>query len=725
MLQTVRTGLSVVVCLVALGAAAARAAGPDAQSLLLSGDYDGAIKGFAADADAARQAGDTEALIKAEGGLGVAYAAIGQLKPAAQTLGQSSQDARAANRPGLAAISDFNQALIAARIAGVRPLSQAWLDTQAQADSAAEGQVVPLAVTAFGEADQTADTDLDVRARVLAVDYGAMTIKPERAAKLLDYAFNKASARKDDDGLLLVAQAAIGRAAAGGNSHFDDLAYHALVQVRDHNADTSTAARATGLLARLYAVRQRYDDALSLTGEAILLAGKSQDLVTQLEFSAQKAQLLEAAGRHQDALDAFSLATDLVQRARPAVARQVDLERRSYVLNLISSTVNARAQLMLNQGGDDPQVLREVRQVLELGRAVDLEAYYADPCLYAASDTIASLDALDPKTAVIYPVVMADRTDIIVATSTTIGRVSVPVKRDTLRGLTSQLSADLRSPKADYASSAGALYDLLVAPLQDKGLIDTTRTPTLVFAPGRNLRGVPLAALYDRKTGSFVVENYAVATALGLSLVDPRPMKRDAPQSLIVGISKARQGYDPLTNVPAELDSVNAVLHGEKLLDQDYTADRFAGAVDTLHPSIVHIASHGHFSKLEEDDFVLTYDAKLTADDFRSLIRRTPLARPLDLLTLSACETAEGDDDAILGLAGSAYQAGARAVFGSLWQVDDKSTAALVPDFYRAMLTDKKSKAVALQIAQKNRIGDPSTHAPYYWAAFIILGNWM
>ena len=143
--------------------------------------------------------------------------------------------------------------------------------------------------------------------------------------------------------------------------------------------------------------------------------------------------------------------------------------------------------------------------------------------------------------------------------------------------------------------------------------------------------------------------------------------------------------------------------------------------------TIVHIASHGHFDDDVRKSFVLTFDKHLTLDDLEAYIRPGQLRdHPLDLLTLSACQTAAGDDRAALGLAGVAVKAGARSAFATLWSVNDAASTQLVGDFYRELTTHPQwSKAQALQAAQKKLLVQYRYAHPCYWAPYLIIGNWL
>jgi len=142
--------------------------------------------------------------------------------------------------------------------------------------------------------------------------------------------------------------------------------------------------------------------------------------------------------------------------------------------------------------------------------------------------------------------------------------------------------------------------------------------------------------------------------------------------------------------------------------------------------SIVHIASHGHFGNDVEDSFLLTFDARLTMDrlgDYVGLFRFRE--EPLDLLTLSACETAAGDDRAALGLAGMAIRAGARSALATLWHVSDPASYRVVVEFYRRLQNPGVSRALALQAAQLALLKDPRYDHPCYWAPFILINDWL
>jgi CHAT domain-containing protein len=140
----------------------------------------------------------------------------------------------------------------------------------------------------------------------------------------------------------------------------------------------------------------------------------------------------------------------------------------------------------------------------------------------------------------------------------------------------------------------------------------------------------------------------------------------------------------------------------------------------------VHIASHGLVESNVKNTFVLAFDQKITMDRLAELVGLFRFRKaPLELLTLSACETAAGDDRAALGLAGVAVKAGARSALATLWFIDDAVTSDLIGEFYKQLQNPTLSKAQALQKAQVKILKDPRYQHPNFWAPFLLINNWL
>jgi CHAT domain-containing protein len=282
-------------------------------------------------------------------------------------------------------------------------------------------------------------------------------------------------------------------------------------------------------------------------------------------------------------------------------------------------------------------------------------------------------------------------------------------------------AAPLHPNSLKYAQQ---LYQWLIAPLDDA----LRNIETLIVVPDGILLHLPFAALHDGK--QFLIEKFAVAVSPGLCLTQAR-LAVDKNNLLLGGLSEEVQGFSALPCAGYELDKLHESAAGNTrtlLLNQDFTRDSFRKSVENHNFDVVHLASHGEFSPQPDKSFILTYDGRLSLNDLGNLARLGELrGRPLDLLTLSACETAKGNDRAALGLAGVTLQSGAVSALASLWKVDDTATPAVVLEFYRQW-QNGASKAQALRQAQLKLLQDEQYAAyrhPYYWSAFLLIGNWL
>ena len=140
---------------------------------------------------------------------------------------------------------------------------------------------------------------------------------------------------------------------------------------------------------------------------------------------------------------------------------------------------------------------------------------------------------------------------------------------------------------------------------------------------------------------------------------------------------------------------------------------------------IAHLATHGFFGSTGKQSFIMAYDDLLTMNGLQTLLKGEQLQKiPIELLGLSACQTAEGNERAPLGISGAAIKARAKSVLGTLWPVDDEAAQAVMQYFYQEVATYKKSKTEALRQAQIKLIQNPSSNHPFFWAPFILIGNW-
>jgi CHAT domain-containing protein len=325
---------------------------------------------------------------------------------------------------------------------------------------------------------------------------------------------------------------------------------------------------------------------------------------------------------------------------------------------------------------------------------------------------------------VIYLIPLPARTEVLAGLRSGLKRFTVDVGAEELTAQVTRFRRNLETRTTySYLAEAQQLYDGLIRPLRP--WLREHGIDTLVFVPDGALRTIPFASLHDGE--KFLIQDLAVAVAPGLSLVVPQASGRDRERALLNGISVPVQGFPPLDYVPVEMRNLQTNFPCELLLNQEFTLEGLRRKLEQEQFSIIHIASHGQFSRDVRNTFVLTYDTKLTLNALESLLRPSQYrGRPVELLVLSACQTAAGDDRAALGLAGVAVKAGARSALATLWFVNDQSTSALITEVYEQLRRSPGvSKAHALQAAQVKLLGDRRYRHPCYWSPFLIIGNWL
>lgn len=699
-------------------------------ALFQAGRYEEALAAYAADTG-----GDRPGAVQAEahGGMGLVYFVTGRLQEARQHFAKSYDSSTGAAEEKLAAQSAMNLVMVDQRLSHRWP-ALPWATELAggQADmSPAPRDVEATLLRAIRHARNINDAVLTIRTQTL---YADVAMGAERRAEALEHlhdalALAAAGDRPYRSELLQIADSAINRGYAEGVADYDPIAYAALRAVLDGEVEPIVRARSMVLLGRLYARAGRLDDARAFTAEADLLVANLSDDAVGLEIDLQEALLLRRSGRG-DAERAFEQVVARVQSLRPTVAALTNLEQRAHVHALMSMALELVAADLLTLDEEDASAvsqarLRRAREALELSRLVDVEVYFADACIDAGSPKLTALRDIDPSAAVLYPILLEDRLVVLLETADSGGEARLRrFERRVARAEVARLAAEFKSalgsnaPLGDYLPASQALHQLLLDDVLEA--LRGSAVTTLVFSPNQELRDVPLAALHDGQ--NFVIQHYAVATALGLSLVDPEPLNRRAPRVLMGRLRAGDDQFRELKGVDQEFEYVSAVLPVRDLAEEAFTAERLAFTVSREAPTVLHLTTHAQFSSYAPASFIRAHQSRISLEDLRRLVSPSGVG-DLDLLILSACETARGESDALLGLAGAAYQSGARSVVGALWLVDDGTAPTLMRDLYREIYQEGRGRAEALRQAQLAQIRDGAT--PYYWATFLVIGNWL
>ncbi|NET80032.1 CHAT domain-containing protein [Okeania hirsuta] len=511
-------------------------------------------------------------------------------------------------------------------------------------------------------------------------------------------------------------------------------------------------AYAIGIQGKLYQNMGKLENALNLTNQALAIAQKisASDIAYQLQE--QLGDIFLQQGDSSKALLAYKSAFNTLQILRRnlvALNRDIQFDFRANIEPLYRKLVALLLQPEL--GSTQPKLsnIKAAQKVIESLQLAELDNFFQNACVNAEDINI---DEIDKNAAVIYPILLDNQLSVILKLPGTenFRYASVSDKnfaaqfQDTLFNLRANITTIRGSSKVKLPSNQ--LYQWLIKPFEADLEIDlehdTSQIKTLVFVLDGLLRNFPMSVLYDSDRERYLVERYAIAVVPGLQLVNPKPLLKEQLRVLTAGTSQKApsyelEGFSSLPYIQQELDAIEkTVLQSEKLADEKFTKTNIQAQVNSEPFNIIHIATHGQFSSNPDDTFILGWEERINVRDLDLLLQTRNLTRSeraIELLILSACQTALGDTRAALGLAGVSIRAGARSVLGSLWNVNDGSTAELMKQFYQELLQSGSSqlrKAEALRQVQMKFIkGEIELNAdydkPYYWSSFILVGNWL
>ncbi len=492
--------------------------------------------------------------------------------------------------------------------------------------------------------------------------------------------------------------------------------------------DSRLESYAAGYLGELYEHANRPGEALALTRAALRLAQRANAPESLYLWQWQFGRLKASEGNRAEAIKAYQAAIETLSAVRGAILRDFGAGRDLFETT-VSPLVRGLADLLLQESvaagseAERQSLLGEARATVELLKAAQIEDYFHDDCLAALQERRREIDTLPPRTAALYPVVLENRIELILSLGGQLDRVRVDASETTIAKDVSQLLAAIIDPaNNDYLAPSRQLYQRLIRPIDP--MLDAAGVETIVIIPDGMLAAVPFAALHDGR--GFLVERRAVAIVPGLALTDPRPLGDVEGQALLGGLTEPVSGFSALPHVAAELEAISTQLPSTVLLNKALSEAGLAVALDRTPYRILHLATHAEFKAEARRSFLLMHNGRIDMNGLERLVRRSQFRdEPIELLTLSACSTAEGDPRAALGLAGVGLKSGARSALASLWAVNDRSTSDLIARFYSGLAQPGATKAAALRAAQLGLLQSPSYRHPAYWAPFLLIGNWL
>jgi CHAT domain-containing protein len=349
-----------------------------------------------------------------------------------------------------------------------------------------------------------------------------------------------------------------------------------------------------------------------------------------------------------------------------------------------------------------------------------------------------------PTTAAITWLPDARGLTILVATADSIRMIQVPVSEEQLNQATSELRNAIQD-RGDYGVPARLLYQGLIQPAEEQLAKEPGShvVKHLMLNAIGSLRDIPFAALVnpESKPGNpeHLVERYSLSTitAQSVSNIDRAPII--GWQIAGLGASRSAPAFGNIA-LPAVREELCGIVHdnacsgaitGQRYEDNKFNNDELRHLLGPGNKderaTVVHLATHYSVAK---SLLLLGSSEALPLDD---LVRMDLHLNRYDLITLSACDSAVGGAG-VESLAGLLQEHDAKAVLATLWSVQDEGTAKLMVQFYRDRGEQRKgTKAKALQMAQlallRGDVKSDDAHIdlrqPYFWAPFVLMGNWL
>ena len=496
--------------------------------------------------------------------------------------------------------------------------------------------------------------------------------------------------------------------------------------------DAKAEAYTLGYLGGVSQQMGKLSEAQQLTEQALqqVSAFDAADIAYRWQW--QLARLRHRQGDLKGAISAYTTAFETLKSLRGDLVvmnPEVQLTFRDSVEPVYRELVG----LLLQPENLSQANLKKARDTIEALQLAELDDFFREACVAAEPEQIDQIiDQASPRAAVLYAIILENpnRLEVIVKLpqQERLEHYTAELSKQTVTTDLPQLQAYLSdvTRTGEVRALSQQVYRWLIQPAE--AMLADNEIKTLVFVLDGPLRNIPMAVLYDGQ--QYLIEKYAIALTSGLQLLSPKPLAQVSLNALPGGVSESRKlegrEFIELENVKSELQAIQAAVPStEQILNQDFIEDNLRDQLSRGRFTVVHLATHGQFSSDPEETFILLSDKLLGVKGLERLLRTTDPTQtiPIELLVLSACQTATGDDRAVLGLAGVAVKAGARSTLATLWAVDDQLTAEFMGQFYQELKQPDVTKAEALRKAQLSLLNKEAR--PYFWAPYTLVGNWL
>ena len=372
-------------------------------------------------------------------------------------------------------------------------------------------------------------------------------------------------------------------------------------------------------------------------------------------------------------------------------------------------------ELLLAKNQVSSQDIKQALLISDKLRLSKLQNLFGDNCFQISQPSASQVGRR--KEAIISSIILETQTYVILQLPDgSIHLNQLKISKSALQQLALKWRQNLTNKTSwEFQIQGRQLYELLIRPLETQ--LAGSNFEVLVFVHDGILRNLPMSALFDGE--EFLVEKWASVSSLGLGLRSPSASTSEL-KALVFGLSNPQSQFSILSMIREEAERVHQIIGGKKYLNRDFTISNLKQQLAKNYYSVVHLATHAYFAGNTEDSFLLAYDGKISIFDLEQFLNNQ---RVIELLVLSACETAMGSERSLLGLAGVAARSGVKSTLGSLWQVQDDEQSEMILRFYDYWTSPEYNKATALQKIQIEQIKQ-FAH-PQQWAALSLIGDYL
>jgi len=542
--------------------------------------------------------------------------------------------------------------------------------------------------------------------------------------------------------------------------------------------DLKAESYTLGYLGKLYEQNYEWSKAKEVTDHALNIAKsiRNSDITYQWQWQTGRILSNQTNKDTSKAITTYIEAVNTVNSLRPNLAGidfqlsgssiqnllPVNSDARFYFRDNVEPIYRELVDLLLSSGKQKKLYraigVMEMLQVAEIENFLGCDLQSSQEINKAKSveeaeqlvvQRLKTIHEQDPTAAIIYPIILDQKISVILSVpnqellyhSSLVSKEELEKSLEKMNLVRKGEGENLNNNTL-FKDQSNKLYKWLIESFEKDLKISGIKT--LVFVLDDKLRNLPMTVLWDGKK-YLLFKDYATALIPSLQLVKLES-KLTETNTLFAGLSK--QSTSEQTKQFASLPQVSKQFDRIKqefplslgFFNEDFTSQRIQDQLQATFFPIVHLATHGQFSSRSEETFVIDWNKRIDVNELRALLQGTEStkAKSIQLLVLSACQTAKGDKRSALGLAGVAVRSGAESTLATLWNLSaEPSIAELFGTFYHSFKDNKHpvSKAKALQEAQKyifnlysNKTKDAKSnndYEPYYWAAYVLVGNWL